>query len=126
MKRTKQFITKCFNKEKNAYCWINTLKYLNPVELEDIKKYFDKKEYNFMLIINGCIELRPQRTWGSFPTFLKGTDGCHLILKSPFNAFILCSWKDEDEEDEEDIRELLSSIPDDLETIFLTKRRVIR
>ena len=73
-KRIKQFITKCYNKEKDNYCWINTNKKLSDAELSDIEKYFNNKNYNFMLIINGCSELRPQRTWGALPTFLKGTD----------------------------------------------------
>lgn len=127
MKKVKQFITKCFNQEKDAYCWYNTSKYLNPVELKELKEYFDRKDYNFMLIINGCSELRPQRTYGSFPTFLKGTDGCYIIFKSSFNAFILCSWMDNYKDDianyEEDIKELLSSIPDKLETIIFTKSK---
>lgn len=70
-KRIKQFITKCYNKEKDNYCWINTNKKLSDEELSDLEKYFNSKNYNFMLIINGCSELRPQRTWGSMPTFLK-------------------------------------------------------
>jgi len=123
MKRIKQFITRCFNKEKDAYCWFNTSKYLNPKEIEDIKKYFDKKEYNFMLIINGCSELRPQRTYGTFPTFLRGTDGYHFILSSGLNAFILCSWLEDYDGYEEDIRELLTTIPDNLETIIFMKNR---
>lgn len=126
-KRIKQFITKCYNKEKDAYCWINTNKKLSDEELFDLEKYFNSKNYNFMLIINGCSELRPQRTYGSFPTFLKGTDGYHIIFKSSFNAFILCSWMDNYKDDiasyEEDIKELLSSIPDNLETIIFTKSK---
>ena len=126
MKRIKQFITKCFNKEKDAYCWYNTHKCLSQEEIADIKTYFDKKEYNFMLIINGCSELRPQRTWSTFPTFLKGTDGCHILFKSPFNAFILCSWMEdytyEHTSYEEDIKELLATLPCELETIVLTKK----
>ena len=53
-KKIKQFITKCYSKEKDAYCWINTYKKLSDEELSDIEKYFNSKNYNFMLIINGC------------------------------------------------------------------------
>ena len=124
MKRIKQFITKSSNEVEDAYCWHNTEKKLSSSEVEDLKDYFNKKNYNFMIIINGCSQLRPQRTWSTFPIFLKGIDGCHTIYKSDFNAFILCSWMEDYEEYQADIKELLSTIPDDLETIILTKNQI--
>lgn len=120
-KKIKQFITKCYNKEKNAYCWINTDKKLSNEELFDLEKYFNSKNYNFMLIINGCSKLRPQRTWWSLPTFLKGIDGSHAILKSSSNAFILCSWLNDYDEYKDDIEELLD-LPDILEVKVLRKK----
>ena len=121
MKRIKQFITKSYNKDKDAYCWYNTNQLLTPENINDLKEYFKKKPYNIMIIINGCSEQRPQRTWCEFPTFLKGLDGCHLIFKNSWNAFILCSWLQQYDEYEEHIRELLSTIPDELELIVLRK-----
>ena len=58
---------------------------------EDLKKmevYFQEHNYYFMLIINGCNELRPQRTWGAFPTFLKPTSGYYPITKDYTGGFI--------------------------------------
>ncbi len=120
-KKIKQFITKSCNQEKDNYCWYNTNFKLSEEELNDLKNYFELKEYNFMLIINGCSMQRPQRTWGSFPTFLKGLDGCHIIFKSLSNSFILCSWLDNYDTYEEDIRTLLSTIQDDLDVIIYRK-----
>lgn len=121
MKKVKQYITKAYNQDNDAYCWYNTEKKLNDDEIIDLKKYFDEKPFNIMIIINGCSEQRPQRTWSAFPTFLKGIDGCHIIFKNNWNAFILCSWMEQYDEYEEDIRELLSSIPDELELIIYRK-----
>ena len=125
MKKVKQFITKCYNEDNDNYCWYNTSKYLNTAELQELREYFNKKDYNFMLIINGCSQLRPQRTWFCLPTFLKGIDGSHTIYKSHSNAFILCSWLKDYKSDVtsygEDIIELLSDIPYDLETIIFRK-----
>lgn len=120
-RKIKQFITKNYNLEPDCYCWYNTEKKLSSIEIDDLKLYFNKKNYNFMLIINGCSQLRPQRTWGTLPTFLKGIDGCHTIYPSASNSFILCSWLENYVEYEQDIKELLSDIPDGLEVIILKK-----
>ena len=121
IRKIKQFITKNYNKEKDAYCWYNTEKKLSEDDISNLKDYFNNSNYNFMLIINGCSELRPQRTWCTFPTFLKGIDGCHIIFKNDWNAFILCSWLEDYDEYEEDIRELLSQLQDELEVIIFSK-----
>lgn len=120
-RKIKQYITTIYNQDNDNFCWYNTEQKLSQEELNDLKQYFDKSAYNIMLIINGCSEQRPQRTWGTFPTFLKGIDGCHIIFKNNWNSFILCSWLKPYDEYEEDIRELLSSIPDDLELIVYRK-----
>ena len=106
-RRIKQFITKSYNIEKDNYCWYNTQVKLSPEDLYDLVNYFNKSNYNFMLIINGCSQLRPQRTWGSLPTFLKGIDGCHLIFKSLSNSFILCSWLEDYEDYKKDMEKLI-------------------
>ena len=80
---------------------------LSSEDIEDLKKYFEKSDYNFMLIINGCSQLRPQRTCGTLPTFLKGIDGSHCIYKENSNAFILCSWLEEYEDYKNDLLELI-------------------
>lgn len=121
-RRIKQFITKTYNVEEDNYCWYNTQVKLTNEDIEDLKKYFDKGNYNFMLIINGCNQLRPQRTWGTLPTFLKGLDGCHVIFKSLSNSFILCSWLEDYENYKNDMEELLS-LPDDLEIYIFNKWR---
>ena len=61
-RKIKQFITKSYNIEKDNYCWYNTQVKLSPEDLYDLVNYFNKSNYNFMLIINGCSQLRPQRT----------------------------------------------------------------
>ena len=119
-RRVKQFITKSYNIEKDNYCWYNTQVKLSPEDLYDLVNYFNKSNYNFMLIINGCSQLRPQRTWGSLPTFLKGIDGCHLIFKSLSNSFILCSWLEDYEDYKKDMEELLL-LPEDLEVYKFKK-----
>lgn len=53
--------------------------------------------------------------------YLKGIDGCHIIFKNDSNAFILCSWLEDYDEYEEDIRELLSQLQDGLEVIIFSK-----
>ncbi len=118
--KIKRFITRSYNLEKDNYCWYNTLIKLSPEDLFDLLNYFQKSNYNFMLIINGCSQLRPQRTWGELPTFLKGLDGCHLILKSLSNSFILCSWLDDYENYKKDMEELLL-LPKDLEVHIFRK-----
>lgn len=118
-KKIKQFVTKCYQ-EKDNFCWYNINKKLTDEELDDLIKYFNNNNYNFMLIINGCNELRPQRTWGTLPTFLKGTDGCHIISKSIFNSFVLFSWLEPYDEYKNDISELLQGL-EDLEITYLTK-----
>ena len=80
-RKIKQFITKNYNKEKDAYCWYNTEKKLSEDDISNLKDYFNNSNYNFLLIINGCSELRPQRTWCTFPTFLKGIMDAILYLK---------------------------------------------
>lgn len=122
-RRIKQFITKTYNIEKDNYCWYNTQVKLSIEDLEDLRSYFDKSNYNFMLIINGCSQLRPQRTWGALPTFLKGLDGCHLIFKSLSNSFILCSWLEDYECYKKDMEELLL-LPKELEVYVLKKGSV--
>lgn len=123
-RRIKQFITKTYNVEEDNYCWYNTQVKLTNEDIEDLKKYFDKGNYNFMLIINGCSQLRPQRTWGALPTFLKGIDGCHEIFKSLSNSFILCSWLEDYEEYKNNMEELLQ-LPDDLEIYIFIKEGVL-
>ena len=119
-RKIKQFITKSYNIEKDNYCWYNTQVKLSPEDLYDLVNYFNKSNYNFMLIINGCSQLRPQRTWGSLPTFLKGIDGCHLIFKSLSNSFILCSWLEDYKDYKKDMEELLL-LPEDLEVYKFKK-----
>ena len=119
-RKVKQFITKNYNKEKDNYCWYNTEVKLSSNEIADLIKYFSERDYNFILIINGCNQLRPQRTWGTLPTFLKGLDGCHLISKSQFNSFILCSWLENYEDYKENIKELLE-LPKELEIYSIFK-----
>lgn len=125
MREIKQFINKCYKEDNDNFCWYNTEKKLSKEEIEELKEYFDKGKYNFMLIINGCSELRPQRTFATFPIFLKGIDGCHSIFKNQFNTFILCSWlkyyNDEFSNYEKDINELLSTIPCELEVHIFRK-----
>lgn len=122
-RRIKQFITKTYNVEKDNYCWYNTLSKLSNEDIKDLQNYFDKSNYNFMFIINGCSQLRPQRTWGVLPTFLKGLDGCHKIFKSLSNSFILCSWLEDYEDYKKDIEELLL-LPKDLEVHIFRKEGV--
>lgn len=118
--KVKQFITKNYNKEKDNYCWYNTLSVLSSNDIEDLEKYFKKSNYNFMLIINGCSQLRPQRTWGTLPTFFKGLDGCHFIFITDSNAFILCSWLEDYDGYKEDMEELLM-LPEDLKVYVFKK-----
>lgn len=120
----RKFITTCYNKSPDSHCWYNVPKLLCDEDLKKLKVYFQEHNYNFMLIINGCNELRPQRTWGTFPVFLKGTDGCYIIHKD-INTFVLCSWMDEYENYKKDIEELINYIPKDMECIFFTKSEVL-
>jgi len=118
-KKIKQFITRCYNQSEDNYCWYNTSNLLTKEEISDLHKYFIKQDYKYMLIINGCSQLRPQRTWCTLPTFLKGLDGFHRIFKSQSNAFILCSWLKYYDGYYDDRAELIKGLSYDLDiTIF--------
>lgn len=120
----RKYITTCYNKYLDCYCWYNLHKLLSDNDIKDLKVYFQEHNYNFMLIINGCNELRPQRTWVTFPVFLKGTNGCHIIHKD-INTFVLCSWMTDYENYKKDIEELINYIPKDIECIVFTKSEVL-
>lgn len=117
----RKFITTCYNKYQDSYCWYNVPKLLSDEDLKKMEVYFQEHNYKFMLIINGCNELRPQRTWGSIPVFLKGTDGCHIIHHD-INTFVFCSWKKEYDGYKKDIEELINDIPKNMEYIVFTKK----
>lgn len=69
MKRIKQFITKSYNKDNDAYCWYNTKQLLTPEEIEDLKEYFNKKPYNIMIIINVVANNVPKEHGVNFQLF---------------------------------------------------------
>lgn len=120
--KVKKIITTCFNKTDDNYCWYNIKDTLSDEDIDELREYFNKNEkMNFMLIINGCNELRPQRTCMTFPNWLKDTNGYRGIYKTGYNSFILCSWMKSYDDGElgsygEDINELLSTIPNDMDT----------
>lgn len=116
----RKYITTCYNKSPDSHCWYNSHKLLSDNDINYLKVYFQEHNYKFMLIINGCNELRPQRTWGTSPVFLKGIDGCHIIRKD-INAFVLCSWIDEYDGYKKDIEELINYLPKDMECIVFAK-----
>lgn len=120
----RKFITTCYNKYKDTYCWYNVPKLLSNEDLKKMEVYFQEHNYNFMLIINGCNELRPQRTWNLIlPVFLKGTDGCHIIHNG-INTFVLCSWLKVYERYKKDIEELINYIPKNMEYVVFKKSEV--
>ena len=120
----RKYITTCYNKYKDTYCWYNVQKLLSNEDLKKMEVYFQKHNYNFMLIINGCNKLRPQRTWGTFPTFLKPTSGYYPITKDN-NTFVLCSWLKVNERYKKNIEELINYIPKNMEYVVFKKSEVI-
>lgn len=116
----RKFITTCYNKSPDNFCWYNLPKLLCNEDLKKLEIYFQEHNYKFMLIINGCNELRPQRTWGTIPVFLKGTDGCRIIHYCT-NTFVFCSWMNAYEGYEKDIEELINYIPKNMKCIVFTK-----
>ena len=120
----RKFITTCYNKCQDSYCWYNVPKLLSDEDINKMKAYFEEHNYKFMLIINGCNELRPQRTWDSIPVFLKGTrDG--NIMHQDINTFVFCSWVNEYDEYKNDIEELINSIPEDIDYRVFIKNNTL-
>ena len=74
--------------KSGAYGFYNISKILSSEEIEKVKKFCKKSNcINFLTIINGVNPLRPQRTWGGFPEFVRNNTQYHTIYHSE-NCFI--------------------------------------
>lgn len=105
------WFTRNWEEIKDSHSWYNTKRILTLVEIEKIKNnLLKRKETKLVIIINGTKWLRPQRTWGDLPEYLRSADADHTLFHDN-NAFVFvncyCSEVDKSYADEK--RKLLQS-----------------
>lgn len=80
-----------------SFGWCNVGKELTEQEIGRIKSYLEKKkEHRFFFIINGVNQLRPQRTYGGLPEWVRSNSAYHAIYHDA-NAFVFVGCEKDDE-----------------------------
>lgn len=127
MKQVKAFISKCYNKENDIpYCWYNRNKIVDENDLKSLQKYLNnRKEVEYLLVVSGIEETRPQRTWCTLPEFFRPCSMFNFYVESiQHNTFIFAISKSNPEwmeYEEKDILNLKNMFPDKA-TIYLLKK----
>lgn len=90
------WFTKHWKDISDSYGWCNVNKELTKEEIDKVVDYFSKKEnINFVIILSGINELRPQRTWGDLPEWFRNNTEYHDIYHAN-NTFVFASCIEDD------------------------------
>lgn len=131
MKQVKSFITRCYNKENDIpYCWYNRNKLVDERDIKSLQEYLnDKKEIEYLLIVSGIEETRPQRTFCSLPEFFRPCSMFRYYVESiQHNTFIFAISRSNSEwmeYKEKDILSLKNLFPKKATITLLKKEGVL-
>lgn len=94
------WLSKNWKEISQTYAWANVNKEITDDEIARIQNYFlNKKDYRLVIIIKGVNSLRPQRTWGSLPEWLRNDTAYHDIYHQD-NTFVFVSCLENEDEAE--------------------------
>lgn len=123
----KRYITKVIKKYDDVpYAWINTeYKALSEEQIADLKLYFEKSEFlTNMIVVNNIEVARPQRTWGSMPSWFRPSGMYHSFDGGYHdNTFVFAIYNTEcgREIKKEEIQEAIESFPETSKVIWWKK-----
>ena len=118
---------RCYNKDNSIpYCWYNLNKRVDEEDIKSLQNYLNKrKEMEYLLVVSGIEETRPQRTWCTLPEFFRPCSMFNYYVESiQNNTFIFAISKSNPEwmeYKEKDILELKNMFPEKA-TIYLLKK----
>lgn len=85
------WFTKHWEDISDSCGWCNVNKELTKEEIDKVVDYFsNKKNINFVIILSGINELRPQRTLNDLPEWFRNNTECHDIYHAN-NTFVFAS-----------------------------------
>lgn len=84
------------NSEQSSYGWYNMGRAITEEEIDDIETFVEKHpQIDLCCVISGISPMRPQRTWGDMPEWIRGADEYYEGYEDD-GTFIFMWWGEEE------------------------------